>query len=133
MKSIVIPKYANTPNPGVSWRKQWPKRRDYLEMCHKSLTPLKRARPKSKPDRVMLLNCRGLHTYASCETTSNIGELRLPTSIKNASPFRWTMVDYICSSSYFVVSLQSKSLYILHKTSGQWGKNLWHTREGSTN
>ena len=55
-----------------------------------------------------------VRTCASCETTSNIGELGLPTSIKNASPFRWTMADYICSSSYFVVSLQGKSLLYIY-------------------
>ena len=40
------------------------------------------------------------------------------------------MVDYICSSPYFVVSLQSESLYVLHKTSCAWGKSLWHQLEG---
>ena len=81
----------------------------------------------------------------SCERTSNIGEVRLSRSIKNASPFIWTMADCICSSSYFVVSLQRKRyiyiyiyiyMYVLHKTSGgqgEWGKNLWHQGEGSTN
>ena len=46
-----------------------------------------------------------MHTYASCERTSNINERQPPRSIKSASPFRETMADYICSS-YFVVSLQ---------------------------
>ena len=69
-------------------------------------TSLNRARPKSKPDCVIQLNCRGLCTYAICETTSNIGELQLPRSIKNASSFRLTMADYICSSAYFVASFQ---------------------------
>ena len=36
------------------------------------------------------------------------GELRPPRSIR--SPFRRTMADYICSSSYFVISLQSESI-----------------------
>ena len=43
-------------------------------------------------------------------------ELQPLKSIKNAFPFRQTMVDYICSSSYFVVSLQSES-YIYKTTS----------------
>ena len=34
--------------------------------------------------------------------------LRLSRSIKNAFPFRQTMADYICSSSYFVAGLRSK-------------------------
>ena len=71
--------------------------------------PLKRARPNSKLDCIFQLNCRGVRTNASCETTSNIGELRPLRSIQNASPFRWTMADYICNSSHFVVSLQSES------------------------
>ena len=52
-----------------------------------------------------------MHTYASCETTSNIGELQQLRSIKNTSLFRQTIVDYICSSFYFVVSLQSESFF----------------------
>ena len=89
---------------------------------------LKRARWKSKFDCIIQLNCGGKHTYASCKTSSNIGELRPPKSIKNSSPFRWTMADCICSSSYFIVSLQIESfMYILHKTSCASGK-----KEGST-
>ena len=58
---------------------------------------------------------QGRAYYASCETNSNIGEFRPPRSIKNASPFRLTMADYICSSSHFVVSLQIQSeSYILY-------------------
>ena len=67
-------------------------------------TPQKKARPKSKPDRVIQFNCEGVCTYARCETTSNTGELRPPRSIKKASPFRRTMADYICSSSYILMS-----------------------------
>ena len=42
------------------------------------------------------------------------------------------MADYICSSSYFVVSLQSEIFYIytLHKTLSARGKNLWHQSKG---
>ena len=66
-----------------------------------------------------------MYTYASCE---------VPRSTKNASLFRKTMANYICSS-YFAGSLQSKSFlyYILHKTSRAWDKNLWHQQEGSIN
>ena len=53
--------------------------------------PLKRVKPRSKPDRVFQLNCGGVRTYASCETSSN-----------NAFPFWRTMADYICSSSHFL-------------------------------
>ena len=114
MKSIVIPKYANTPSPGMSWKKQWLKRRDYFQLCHKSLTPPKEGQTNSKPDCIIQLICGGVRTYASFETTSNIGELRLSRTIKNASPFRWTMANYICSSSYFVENLQSKSLLYIY-------------------
>ena len=54
---------------------------DYLELCHKSMTSRKRARPKYKPDGVIQLNYGGVRTYASCETTSNIGELRPPRRV----------------------------------------------------
>ena len=110
---------------------------DYLELCHKSLTPLKQARL----NHVIQLNIGEMRTYATCEKTSKNRELRLLRSIKNTSPFRRTMVDYICSSSYFVVSLQSESfiwiylciyislclsfslyIYILHRTLYVWGK-----------
>ena len=57
--------------------------------------PLKRVRPKSKEDRIIQLNFWEVHTYANCEATSNIGEPQTPRSIKNASPFRQTMTDYI--------------------------------------
>ena len=80
--------------------------------CCKSLTPLKRARLKSKLDHIIQLRCRRVHTYASCETTSNIGELRPPRSIKNDFPFRRTMANYICSSCHFVLSLHSESYNI---------------------
>ena len=63
--------------------------------------PLKRARPKPKLDRVIQLDCGLVRTYASYETTSNIGELQLPRS-KNVSPFRRTMADYIYSYSYLL-------------------------------
>ena len=55
-----------------------------------------------------------MRTYPSCETTSNTGELRPTRSIKNASPFRWIMANNTCSSSYFVVSLQTES-FILNR------------------
>ena len=80
--------------------------------CATSLTPLKRVRLMSKPDCVMQLNCRWVHAYASCETTSNNRKLQSPRSIKNASPFRQTMAAYICSSSYFVVNLETESVYV---------------------
>ena len=59
------------------------------------------------------LSCGVMCTYASCETTSNIGELWPP----NALPFRWAMVDYICSS-YFVLSLHIERLRALLYISG---------------
>ena len=74
--------------------------------------PLKRVRLRSKPDCVMQLNCRWVHAYASCETTSNNRKLQSSRSIKNASPFRQTMAAYICSSSYFVVNLETESVYV---------------------
>ena len=52
-------------------------------------------------------------TYVSCETTSNIAVLQPPGSIKNPSPFRRTMADYICSSSDFVASLQSERYIVI--------------------
>ena len=87
--------HANTPSLKLFWRKRWPQRRDYLELCHRLWHPLKRVRPKSKEDRIIQLNCWEVHTYANCEATSNIGEPQPPRSIKNASPFRQTMTDYI--------------------------------------
>ena len=64
--------------------------------------PLKRTRPKYKPDRVIQMSCMGMPTYARCETTSSIEELRLPRSIENAFPFRRTTADYMCNYSYFL-------------------------------
>ena len=74
--------------------------------------PLKMVRLKSKLDCVIQFNSRGVCTYWSCEINSNIGELRSLRNIKNASPFRWTMTDYICSSSHFVASLQIESFIL---------------------
>ena len=76
--------------------------------------PLNKARWKSKLDCVIQLNCRQVRTYASYETTSHIREFLPPKSVKNGSTVRWTMTDYICSSSYFVVSLQSE--FFFYKT-----------------
>ena len=44
--------------------------------------PLKRARLKLISDRIIQLNCGGVCTYASCERTLNIAQLRPPRSIK---------------------------------------------------
>ena len=60
-----------------------------------ALSTLKTVRSESKVNYVIQLNCEGVCTYASCETTSNIGELQSLTSIKNASLFRQTMARYI--------------------------------------
>ena len=100
--------HANTPIPDVFWRKWWLKRQDYLKMCHMSLIPHKEGQTKFKPDCVIQLNCGWVRTDPSFETTSNIGELQLLKNIKNASPFRRTMADYICSSSYLATLIQSK-------------------------
>ena len=74
--------HANTPNPGVFWRKRLTKRRNYSKLYRKSLTLLKWTRSKSKQDRVIQLNCEGVRCYASCQTTSNIGELQPPKVLK---------------------------------------------------
>ena len=78
--------HSKTLSLDMFWRKWWLKRQEYLELCWKSLKPLKRVRLKSKPDCVFQLNCGGVCTYASCKTTSNMGEFQPPRSIKNASP-----------------------------------------------
>ena len=105
--------HANTPSPDMFWRKHDWNDGTIWSCATSPWYSLKKARLKSKPDCVIQFNCGGRHTYASCETASNIGELHPPKSIKNASFFRWTMADYICSSSHFVVRLQSGSyIYI---------------------
>ena len=101
--------HANTGSPDVFWRKQWPKRRDYLKLCHKSLTFSKKTRLKSQTDGVIQLNCGRLRTYASCETTRNIRELLLQRSIKNEKKNQ---------KSY------TYKTYVLHKTSCAWDQNL---------
>ena len=92
--------------------KEWSKWQKKFETVPQVWHPLKRVRLRSKPDCVMQLNCRWVHAYASCETTSNNRKLQSPRSIKNASPFRQTMAAYIYSSSYFVVNLETESVYV---------------------
>ena len=76
--------------------------------------PLKRARLRSKADCIIQVSCGWVWTYANCETTSNIVELQPPRSIKNASPFRGTMADYVSSSFYFVEGLLVRALFANH-------------------
>ena len=89
-----------------------------MELWHKSLAP-------SKEGQTQLW---GSVTYASCETTSNIGELQQLRSINNgiASLFRWTMADYICSS-YFVISLQIENIFTKYMFTKQLQGLLLHT------
>ena len=75
--------------------------------------PLKKARPTFKPDCVIQLNCRRVRANASCETTSNIGELRPPKSIKNFSPFRRTMAGYLLCI-YIYIYIYIYILYIIY-------------------
>ena len=94
--------------------------------------PLKKARPTFKPDCVMQLNCRRVRTNASCGTTSNIGELRPPRSIKNVSPFRRTMADYLVCILY--ITCVCGYIYThIYKILCALGKKIWHQQEGSTN
>ena len=95
------------------WRKHWPKRRAIWSCATSFWHPQKRAKWKSRPDCVIQLKCWEVGTYASYETTYNIGELLPLRSIKNASSFKRIMVEHICSSSFFVVRLQSE-LYIYY-------------------
>ena len=104
--------------------------------------PLKKARPTFKPVCVIQLNCRRVRTNASCETTSNIGELRPPKSIKNFSPFRRTMAGYLLCIYIYIIYYILYIYYIYvcvyiythtYKTLCALGKKLWHQREGSTN
>ena len=108
--------HVNTPSPDIFWRKQWVKQQDYLELCHKSLTLLKWARLKSKLDYIIKLNCGGVHTYASCKTASNIGEL-------------WYIYIYIKDIDIwyivFILRFWAKVFWFHIESWSEWDSNPW--------
>ena len=104
--------HGNTSSPTCFERNDDRNQGTIWSCARSSCQPLQKARLKSKMDQLIQTNFGTMRTYGSCETISNIGELRLPRSTKYASPFGPTIADYVSVARLILFEAFNKYIYI---------------------